>query len=62
MFSQGGPTKHRSDWNTRTVPGLSIAKQIVIAGTDLSPFYFNSIALRVAKLCFGRSECNRVKY
>ena len=22
VFSQGGHTKHRSDWNTRTVPGL----------------------------------------
>ena len=23
VFSQGGHTKHRREWNTRTVPGLS---------------------------------------
>ena len=29
VFSQGGHTKHRREWNTRTVPGLGFRRHVV---------------------------------
>ena len=38
VFSLGGHTKHRREWNTRTVPGLSTAVLQQIGGV-LTMFY-----------------------